>query len=138
MAFAWEFPMERKEIVVELRFEGELNGVFEQEPLVIALDDTDVENEITLWSEAEQRELKFYVTTQWEGSSKKLKLFQEEGFLERQREADVIELQLGVSINQIGVSVMDRDQSGKRVELLYLTLKNVEFMLLETKALRTS
>ena len=33
---------------------------------------------------------------------------------------------------------MDMDNTGRRVELLYLTLKNVDFILLETKALRTS
>jgi hypothetical protein len=122
-------------VEVILRFEGALNGVFGEDPLTIPLDDKDLEEENVYYSE--EQEYKFYVKTEWEGSSKKLTLFQEPVY-QKKEEEDSIELQLRISINQIGVSIMDRDHQSRRVELLYITLKKIDFVLVETKTLRTS
>ncbi len=63
--------------------------------------------------------------------------YQEEEIIERLRYEENIQLQLGVSISNIGISVMDQE-GRKRVELIYITLKNVEYMMHETSNLRTS
>jgi hypothetical protein len=64
--------------VVEMRFEGQLNQVFRADPILLSLEDMDMEKEFTLRSANNDAEFKFYVMTSWEGQSKRLKIYQEE------------------------------------------------------------
>lgn len=101
------------------------------EPILFSMEETDVEKEFFI------DEFKFYAMTIWQGSSKKLMFYQEQEIIERLKQEDNIQMQMGLSISNIGISVMDKNQS-RRCELMYITLKNVEFMMLETTTLRTS
>ena len=61
-----------------MRFEGDLHEIFVSEPLLLSLEEMDLEKQFTLISSKGDREFKFYVMTSWEGQSKRLKIYQEE------------------------------------------------------------
>lgn len=54
MPFAWEYPTQKNEIVIEFRFEGELHMLFSREPLIISLENMDVEKEYTIFNKTNE------------------------------------------------------------------------------------
>lgn len=77
------------------------------------------------------------VSTSIEGSTKKLRFFNDIALLERVRQADRQNLLLQINLKEMGISLIG-DYNKKRVEIIYLYLGGVELAILESHVLRTT
>jgi hypothetical protein len=77
------------------------------------------------------------VSTFIEGSTKKLRFFNDNALLERTKQADRQNLLLQLNFKETGVSLIS-DYNKKRVEVIYLYLGGLELAILESQMLRAT
>ncbi|CAD8067129.1 unnamed protein product [Paramecium primaurelia] len=129
-AFSWEYPCERRDLVIQLQFEGELQTHYRVNPIFINLEEAEAVQEYVIQSLlSESKQYKFYIISLWEGASRKLKFQQEMQNQQNQHDTNI--LKLDINLNQVGISFIDQCYS-KRVELIYIYFQGLEFNLLQT------
>ncbi|CAD8061213.1 unnamed protein product [Paramecium primaurelia] len=135
-AFSWEYPCERRDLVIQLQFEGELSTHYRVNPIFINLEEAEAVQEYVISSVLnESEQYKFYIISLWEGASRKLKFQQEVQNQQNQHDTNI--LKLDINLNQVGISLIDQFYK-KRVELIYVYFKGLEFNLLQTTQSRKS
>lgn len=116
---------------------GQFAGRFEAEELELSLDENDSEREYEVQGKhGSLHSLQFYVMVCIEGSTKKLKFYNEDEIKERNKMMDKLEFKIDVNIKRLNMSFISWTKQRRR-EVALLSMKDIELILLQTCTERT-
>ncbi|KRX09477.1 hypothetical protein PPERSA_00756 [Pseudocohnilembus persalinus] len=140
--YGWDLPLEQQEIKVQLKIQDQISHKYDFDNININFGNNKQTVEVKYEADSKYTDdtYTFYTYIDTDNVFKKLKFYQnddESGFQEIMKE-DNFELSFNLNLKQIGVSLIGRsiENNNKKVELMYITLKNIEVSIMQYQSRR--